>query len=164
MVTPPPFSEFCELWNNHSWGALPHTLTPLVHPGKFRDNTMPHFINLDRMHYPPRPANARAELEKILCALVEDYGAEKIIAFGSTVRGGVTEHSDFDLCVIREHPPGCTHPTLEARQAAGRYSPLVSKDILVKSPAQYRSEAMRPVGAMQEVVEHGLTVYERCPQ
>ena len=75
---------------------------------------MPTFQNLDRLHYPPRPANARAEVEKILRALVEDYGAEKIIAFGSAVRGGVTEHSDIDLCVIREHPPGCTHPGLEA--------------------------------------------------
>jgi predicted nucleotidyltransferase len=122
---------------------------------------MPDFINLDRLHYPPRPANARAEVEKILTALVEDYGAEKIIAFGSTVRGGVTEHSDIDLCVIRQHPPGCTHPGLEARLAAGRYQPLISKDILVKDPAQYRLESAHPIGAMQEVVEHGLTVYER---
>ncbi|MBI4025053.1 MAG: nucleotidyltransferase domain-containing protein [Verrucomicrobia bacterium] len=38
-----------------------------------------------------------------------DDGAEKIIAFGSCAHGKATEHSDIDLCVIREHPSGCTH-------------------------------------------------------
>ena len=119
------------------------------------------FQNLDHLHYPARPENARAEVEKILRALVEVYGAEKIIAFGSTVRGGVTEHSDVDLCVIREHPPGCTHPTLEAGLAAGRANALVSKDILVRTPAQIAAARQRPFGVMDEVLNHGLTVYER---
>ena len=122
---------------------------------------MPVFQNLDRLHYPPRPANARAELEKILCALVEDYGAEKIIAFGSTVRGGVTEHSDVDLCVIREHPPGCTHPGLEADLAVSHRHPLVSTDVLVRTPGQWDRTYLRPFGVMDEVIHHGLTVYER---
>ena len=119
------------------------------------------FQNLDRLHYPPRPANARTELEKILHALVEDYGAEKIIAFGSTVRGGVTEHSDFDLCVIRQHPPGCTHPGLEADLAVAKRETLVSKDILVRTPAQIAAEKPKPFGVMDEVLNHGITVYER---
>ena len=122
---------------------------------------MPTFLNLDRLHYPPRPQNARAEVENILCALVDDYGAEKIIAFGSTVRGGVTEHSDIDLCVIREHPPGCTHPTLDAGLAVGRVNALVSKDILVRTPAQIASARQHPFGVMEEVLNHGVTVYER---
>ena len=119
------------------------------------------FKNLDRLHYPPRPANARGEVEKILRALAEDYGAEKIIVFGSVVSGAVTEHSDIDLCVVREHPPSCTHPSLEARQAASRHRPLISRDILVKSPAQFRNESKTPVGVMVDVIERGITVYER---
>ena len=122
---------------------------------------MPTFQNLDRLHYPPRPANARAEVEKILCALVEDYGAQKIIAFGSTVRGGVTEHSDIDLCVIREHPAGCTHPGLEADLAVARRRALISKDIMVRTPEQFAKARLNPFGVMDEVIEHGLTIYER---
>ena len=122
---------------------------------------MAHFTNLDRLHLPPRPANARAELQKILCALVEDYGAEKIIVFGSCVRGTATEHSDVDLCVIREHPPGCTHPGLEADLAVGRTMALISKDILVRTPGQFEKERQKPFGVMDEIVNHGLTVYER---
>ncbi len=119
------------------------------------------FQNLEFLHYPPGPENARAEVEKILHALVEDYGAEKIIAFGSTVRGGVTEHSDIDLCVIREHPPGCTHPALDAGLAASRAHALVSKDILVRTPGQIAAARHHPIGLMDEVLNHGLTVYER---
>jgi predicted nucleotidyltransferase len=122
---------------------------------------MPAFQNLDHLHYPPRPANARAEVEKILRALVEGYGAEKIIAFGSVVRGGVTEHSDIDLCVIRDHPPGCTHPALDAGLAASRANALVSKDLIVRTPAQIAAARQRPFGVMDEVLNHGVTVYER---
>ena len=119
------------------------------------------FQNLQRLHYPPRPANAREEVEKILHALVEDYGAEKIIVFGSAVRGGMDEHSDIDLCVIREHPPGCTHPARDAGLAAARAGTLISKDILVRTPEQIEAARQRPVGVMDEVLNHGVTVYER---
>lgn len=121
---------------------------------------MPTFQNLDRLHYPPCPANARTEVERILRALVEDFGANKIIAFGSAVRGGVTEHSDLDLCVIREHPPGCTHPGLEADLVVARRLPIVSTDILVRSPAQFAESKRHPFGVMDEVINHGLALYE----
>jgi predicted nucleotidyltransferase len=122
---------------------------------------MTEFQNLQSLHYPPRPENARAEVEKILRALVEDYGAEKIIVFGSTVRGGVDEHSDIDLCVIRKHPPGCTHPAWDASMAVARAESLVSKDILVRTPEQIEAARKRPFGVMDEVLNHGITVYER---
>jgi len=122
---------------------------------------MTKFQNLQSLHYPPRPENARAEVEKILRALVEDYGAEKIIVFGSTVRGGVDEHSDVDLCVIREHPPGCTHPGWDADMAVAKARARISKDILVRTPAQIEAARTRPFGVMDEVLNHGVTVYER---
>ena len=118
------------------------------------------FQNLDRLHYPPRPANARAKLEKILCALVEDYGAEKIIAFGSAVRGGVTEHSDIDLCVLREHPPGCTRPRWEGQMAVAKTDARIPYDLLVLNPAQWREQNARPFGVYDEVTQHGVSVYD----
>jgi predicted nucleotidyltransferase len=121
----------------------------------------PAFQNLDRLHYPPRPANAREELEKILRALVDGYGAEKIIAFGSAVRGGVTEHSDIDLCVVRDHPADCSHPALDADLAVSRIHPLISSDVLVRTPAQFEAACSRPFGVMEEIVRHGVLVYER---
>jgi predicted nucleotidyltransferase len=122
---------------------------------------MPRFINLDRLTLPSRPADARAQLERVLEALVEDFGAEKIIAFGSSVRGTATEHSDVDLCVIREHPPGCTRPAYEALTAAAKARPLISTDILVRTPTQLAAARLRPFGVMEEVLNHGLSLYER---
>ena len=119
------------------------------------------FRNIQLLRLPARPSNAREELLRILGALVEDYGAERIIAFGSCVRGGVDEHSDVDLCVIRDHPPTCTHPGLEADLAVSRVRPLVSSDILVRTPAQYESARRDPFGVMHEVVHHGVVLYER---
>ncbi len=124
-------------------------------------DVMPDFINLDRLKLPSRPADARAQLERVLAALVEDYGAEKIIAFGSSVRGTATEHSDVDLCVVREHPAGCTRPTFDALTSASKARPLISTDILVRTPAQMDAARRRPFGVMDEVLNHGLSLYER---
>ena len=121
---------------------------------------MPRFINLDRLTLPPLPVDARAQLERVLTALVEDYGAEKIIAFGSSVRGTATEHSDVDLCVIREHPVGCTRPTYDALTAAAKSRPLISTDILVRTPGQIAAARRHPFGVMDEILNHGLPVYE----
>ena len=46
---------------------------------------MPRFMNLDRLTLPSRPSDARAHLERVLAALVDDFEAEKIIVFGSFV-------------------------------------------------------------------------------
>ena len=122
--------------------------------------SMPHFINLDRLSLPSRPADARAQLERVLSALVEVYHAERIIVFGSCVHATATDDSDIDLLVIRDHPPECTHPALEAMQAIGTTRPLISTDLLVRTPQQWRAEQARPFGVFQEIVDHGLPVYE----
>ncbi|MEO8350558.1 MAG: nucleotidyltransferase domain-containing protein [Chthoniobacteraceae bacterium] len=121
----------------------------------------PRFRNLDKLHLPPRPPDASSHLERMLTALVEDFGAERIIVFGSCARGGVNEHSDLDLCVVRDHLPGCTHPNLIAGLAVAKVRPLLSKDNLVRTPEQFRCAADAPFGVMEEVIRHGLTVYER---
>ena len=122
---------------------------------------MPHFFNLDRLTLPSRPSDARAHLERVLVALVEDFGAEKIIVFGSCVRGTATEHSDVDLLVIRSRPPDCTRPAYDALTAAAKAQPLISTDILVRTPDEWQAKQTRPFGVFDEIVHHGLPVYER---
>jgi predicted nucleotidyltransferase len=104
--------------------------------------------------------DARSQLEGVLSALVEDFGAEKIIVFGSSVRGTASEHSDVDLCVIREHRPGCSKPTFDAVTAVSKARPLISTDILVRTPSQMEAARQRPFGVMDEIINHGLSVYE----
>jgi len=121
----------------------------------------PLFQHLDELHLPPQPFNAREELLRVLNALVVSYRAEKIIAFGSCVRGGVTKDSDVDLCIIRDHPPACTHPALEAEAVASLTLPRISTDLVVRSPAQMRLAAAAPFGIMTEILNNGIALYER---
>ena len=122
---------------------------------------VPRFQNLDKLHLPPIPTDARSHLVRALTALVEQYGAERIVAFGSCVHGDVTEHSDVDLCVVREHPPGCTHPHLEALAAVSRSRPLISTDVLVRSLRQWEESRRQPFGVMEEVMRRGIVLYEK---
>lgn len=124
-------------------------------------NAVAPFKNLDRVHLPPATPNADAEFLKILEALATDYGAQKIIVFGSCVRGSVGRDSDVDLCVIREHPAGDSHPGLLADLAVSRRRPLLSTDILVRTPSEFAAQAERGFGVIRAVVEEGVSVYER---
>jgi predicted nucleotidyltransferase len=54
------------------------------------------------MTTPVTPTIDRARLKTIADRLRQDYGAERVILFGSAVREMVTEHSDIDLLVIAE--------------------------------------------------------------
>lgn len=120
-----------------------------------------HIKNLERLHLPPSSGDALAELKSIIQLLIAEYGAEKIIAFGSIVRGDVTKHSDVDLCIVRNHPPTCTHPALEAGLILSKLKTTLSKDLLTRTPQQMKEAELAPFGVMQEVIHHGITLYER---
>ncbi|TAE90910.1 MAG: nucleotidyltransferase domain-containing protein [Verrucomicrobia bacterium] len=117
--------------------------------------------NLEKLHLPPSPSDAREQLERIIQTLITDYHCEKIIAFGSIVRGQPTIHSDIDLCIVRDHSRSCTHPTLEAGLVLSKLKTTLSKDLLVRTPQQMRQAEKEPFGVMQEVIQHGITLYER---
>jgi hypothetical protein len=121
----------------------------------------PRFQNLDQLSLPARPANARAQLERVLTALVRDFRAEKIIAFGSCVHGSANDDSDVDLLVVREHPPGCEQPGLEADLCVMRAHPLISTDLLVRTPAEWHAQQQAPFGVFAEIVARGVPLYER---
>lgn len=121
----------------------------------------PQFQNLHLLQLPSWPPNAEKELHKILLALTQDYGAERIIAFGSCVRGKPSADSDVDLCVIRRHPPDCTHPRRDASLAVLRTGCRLATDLLVLTPEQWNRHQQSPFGVHAEILEHGITLYER---
>jgi len=63
---------------------------------------------------------ARSDLERIVAALVREFGAERIVLFGSLVRGQFTPGSDIDLAV-EGIPP---HDFFAALALANRLTPL----------------------------------------
>jgi predicted nucleotidyltransferase len=48
-----------------------------------------------------RRIELRAELERIVRVLVEQYDPECVILYGSFAHGNIHEWSDLDLCVIK---------------------------------------------------------------
>jgi predicted nucleotidyltransferase len=122
---------------------------------------MNRYKNLNKLSLPPCDSDPQEELLKILDALVDNYGAESITAFGSCVRGNPTAHSDLDLFVTRNHPPDTTHPRWEGRMAVASRHPRLSYDLLVLRPDQWAEQKKSPFGVYSDVVEHGIPLYER---
>lgn len=118
------------------------------------------YRNLPQLDLPTHAGANPDELLKILDALVEDFHATKIIAFGSCVKGKPGEHSDIDLCVIRNPSANCTHPRWEGRQVVARRRPRIGFDLLVLSPEQWQRQQKSPFGVYAEVAANGVTLYE----
>lgn len=119
------------------------------------------FINLFRLTLPSWPADAKMQFGIVFTALIEDYGAGKIVAYGSSARATSTEHGDMNLCLVREHPAGCTRPAFDALASASKVRPLISTDILVRTPDLMDAARRRPFGVVDEELSHGLSHYER---
>lgn len=122
---------------------------------------MSRYKNLEKLHLPPCAVDPGQELIKILDALVDTSGASSITAFGSCVHGTPGPDSGIDLCVVRDHPPECTHPRWEGRMAVAARHPRLSYDLLVLRPDQWRTQKQKPFGVFSEVVEHGVPLYLR---
>jgi predicted nucleotidyltransferase len=75
------------------------------------------------------------EIEELGKRIGEEFGAEKVILFGSYAQGTATKDSDVDLLVVAE-------TSLPARQRYGAVRRLLvnvpaSFDIIVKTPAEF---------------------------
>jgi len=82
---------------------------------------------------------------------------EKIILFGSYVRGDYTGSSDLDLIVVYDSVPEKGRKMAEIRNAIGRVAPGVGVDILVCTTDEIQNP---PIGsALYYGVQEGRTVY-----
>ena len=75
------------------------------------------------------------ELEAVLDRIV-DADTERVILFGSAVRGNVGSTSDLDLLVIR---PDARRPAERAADLCARARPTVALDLLVYTPEEIES-------------------------
>jgi len=97
-------------------------------------------------------------IEEITQRLVEEFQPYRIILFGSHAWGTPTDDSDVDICVLIEEsiePP--------ARRATRAYRCLrglrVSKDILVKTRAEFDRFKNVPSSLERTVAERGKVLY-----
>ena len=102
----------------------------------------------------------RASIHAITQLIVDRFGPEQIILFGSHARGDVGPHSDLDLMVVLRADEVSPQSGVRIRRAiAERY--ILPVDVIVRSPevlAVYRND---PTSLVHKVLEEGKVLYER---
>ena len=87
------------------------------------------------------------------------YNPEKIILFGSYSNGTATENSDVDIFVIKDSELPRPQRTMQLRRMlVGSQIPM---DLIVYTPSEVEKEKEEKYSFVYEVLNSGITVYER---
>ena len=113
------------------------------------------------LHNPKFPVHrVAAHLEPYLQAIVEKVHPEKIILFGSYAYGTPTEHSDFDLLVVRQSIPSSKESNLEMRRAIWDVvAPPASFTFLSQTPEGLAEKLQSGSFIYREIMDKGVEVY-----
>jgi predicted nucleotidyltransferase len=90
-----------------------------------------------------------------------EFGAEKVVLFGSYAHGVVTEDSDVDLLVVVPFEGKSVSKSVEIRM---KLRPKFPVDLLVRSPAMIHKRLEMGDCFIKSILEEGKVVYEanRC--
>ena len=102
---------------------------------------------------------AMNEIEQFGRRIGRQFGAEKVVLFGSYAEGTATEDSDIDLLVVAE----TALPQRECYSVARRLVADVpaSFDIVVKTPAEYTRWRSVVNNIIYFADKYGRVIYER---
>jgi predicted nucleotidyltransferase len=107
-----------------------------------------------------RRERLEAELQRFLPLLQEQYGAERILLFGSLAPGEVHEWSDIDLVIVKDTSRRFLDRSKDVMELLR--PPLgVGIDILVYTPEEFDQMAKERLFFRQEIVEKARVLYER---
>src|SRR5438034_247813 len=107
------------------------------------------------------PISQKADLlEPYLRAIVQQVHPEKIILFGSYAYGQPTEHSDFDLLVIRRGIRFSKESNLEIRRAIRDVdAPPASFTFLSRTPEELEHKLSEGSPVYEEILGKGVLLY-----
>jgi predicted nucleotidyltransferase len=100
---------------------------------------------------------AMNEIKRFGQQIGEQFGAERVILFGSYAKGRVTEDSDVDLLVIGHFEGRSVDKSVEIRM---NLRPKFPVDLLVRTPEKVRQRIDMGDGFMREILEEGKVLYE----
>ena len=86
-----------------------------------------------------------------------EFGARRVLLFGSYARGTVTEDSDVDILVIVPFEGKSVHKSVEIRM---KLQPEFPVDLLVRTPEKVRQRVEMGDGFMREILDEGKVLYE----
>jgi predicted nucleotidyltransferase len=87
----------------------------------------------------------------------EQFGAERVILFGSYAQGKVNADSDVDLLVIGPFKGRSVDKSVEIRM---KLRPQFPVDIIVRTAEKVRQRVKMGDFFMQEILEKGKVLYE----
>lgn len=98
-------------------------------------------------------------LEEIVRRIVKTFNPERIVLFGSKVRGEADENSDVDLLVVLSFQGSKFDMTMKLREATADIS--VAKDIVPVTPEEFRKYKDYPGTIVRPAHLEGKVLYER---
>jgi len=108
-------------------------------------------------------APAVAQLESALDRLVRmlaEWGAVKIILFGSVARGDYSGASDIDLIVVKETDARLPQRIAEALDYCARAGTPLPVEPLVYTPAEFARMVTEENPLITEALRHGRVLYD----
>jgi predicted nucleotidyltransferase len=100
---------------------------------------------------------AMSQIKEFAQRIGLEFGAERVILFGSYARGSVTEDSDVDLLVIGPHDGKSVDRSVQIRL---KLRPPFPVDLLIRTTEAVRKRIQMGDNFMQEIVEEGKVLYE----
>jgi predicted nucleotidyltransferase len=97
------------------------------------------------------------QIKKFGRQIGEQFGAERVILFGSYAQGQVTADSDVDLLVIGPFKGRGVDKSVEIRM---KLRPQFPVDILIRTPEKVRQRVKMGDCFMREILEKGKVLYE----
>ena len=100
---------------------------------------------------------AMNKIEEFGRQIGRQFGAERVVLFGSYAQGTVTEDSDVDLLVIVAFEGRSVDKSVEIRM---KLRPKFPVDLLVRTPEKVRQRIEMDDCFMREILEEGKVLYE----
>jgi len=97
------------------------------------------------------------DIEQFGKRIGEQFGAEKVILFGSYAEGSATEDSDVDLLVIVPFTGRSVDQSVKIRM---ELRPAFPVDLIVRTPEKVHQRVEMGDDFMREILEEGKVLYE----
>ena len=100
---------------------------------------------------------AMNQIEEFGRRVGEEFGAQRVILFGSYARGNADPDSDVDVLVIGAFEGRSVDKSVEIRM---KLRPSFPMDLLVRTPEKVRERMEMGDPFMREILEQGKVLYE----
>ncbi len=99
-----------------------------------------------------------AEIEALGRRIGEEFGAERVVLFGSYAQGEARPHSDVDLLAII---PNVARPVRKEAEILARLRPPFALDLLVDTPEHLAARLAMGDPFLTRIVSEGRPIYGR---